>query len=31
MTDVFRTFNDMALVCIDCYKDAKERHSLPSN
>lgn len=31
MTDAFRTFNDMALVCIDCYKEAKARHSLPSN
>jgi hypothetical protein len=31
MTDAFRAFNDMALVCIDCYKEAKARHSLPSN
>jgi hypothetical protein len=31
MTDVFRSFNDMALVCVDCYDDAKKRHSLPTN
>ena len=31
MTDVFKAFNDMALVCIDCYEDAKVRHSLPSS
>lgn len=31
MTDAFLTFNEMALVCIDCYIEAKARHSLPSN
>ena len=31
MTDAFRAFNDMALVCVDCYADAKVRHCLPSN
>jgi len=31
MTDAFKSFNDMALVCIDCYEDAKKRHSLPVN
>jgi hypothetical protein len=31
MTDAFKKFNDMALVCIDCYMDAKVRHFLPSN
>ena len=27
MTDAFRQFNDMVLVCIDCYVDAKSRHT----
>lgn len=31
MTDAFKAFNDMALVCVDCYEDAKVRHALPSN
>lgn len=31
MTDAFNEFNNMALVCIDCYEDAKVRHSMPSN
>ena len=31
MTDAFRMFNAMALVCIDCYKEEKVRHSLLSN
>lgn len=31
MTDAFKAFNDMAVVCVDCYEDAKERHCLPSN
>jgi len=31
MTDAFTTFNDMALVCVDCYQEAKARHSLPSD
>ena len=31
MTDVFKEFNGMESVCIDCYKEAKARHSFPSN
>lgn len=31
MTDAFRAFNDMALVCIDCYREAKARHALSSD
>lgn len=31
MTEAFKTFCDMSLVCIDCYTVAKMRHSLPSN
>lgn len=29
MTDVFREFNRMAIVCTACYAEAKERHSSP--
>jgi hypothetical protein len=28
MTDVFREFNGMAIVCIDCYGSLKQRHSV---
>ena len=31
MTEVFREFTGMSVVCIDCYAEAKARHSLPSN
>jgi hypothetical protein len=31
MTDAFKAFNDMALVCTECYKEARARHSLPSS
>lgn len=28
MTEVFRKFNDMAIVCVECYAAAKSRHSV---
>lgn len=28
LTDVFREFNDMAVVCGDCYGSLKQRHSV---
>ena len=28
MTDAFREFNDMTIVCVACYAEAKLRHSL---
>lgn len=31
MTDAFKEFHDMSLVCIGCYQDAKVRHLLRSN
>jgi len=31
MTEAFRKFNDMAIVCIACYTDARSRHTLPAN
>ena len=31
MTEAFREFTGMSIVCVDCYADAKARHSLPSN
>lgn len=31
MTDAFREFNDMAIVCIVCYAEAKECHTVPAN
>nr|WP_315848916.1 hypothetical protein [uncultured Rhodoferax sp.] len=31
MTDVFREFNGMALVCVKCYAEAKARHTLPAH
>lgn len=31
MTDAFLEFNDMKVVCVDCYADAKLRHSLPTH
>ena len=30
MTDAFREFNGMAIVCIVCYADAKARHTIPA-
>ena len=29
LTDAFREFNDMAIVCVVCYAEIKERHTLP--
>lgn len=31
MTDDFREFNNMAIVCIVCYGEAKARHSIASS
>lgn len=31
MTDAFRAFNDMALVCVECYEQARAHHGLPAN
>jgi hypothetical protein len=31
MTDAFRKFNGMAVVCVACYSDAKLRHCLPEH
>ena len=30
LTDAFREFNDMVLVCVACYAEIKERHTLPA-
>lgn len=30
-TDVFREFNGMAIVCVECYANAKARHALAGN
>ena len=27
MTEAFRAFNRMAVVCVDCYRELKDRHS----
>lgn len=31
MTDAFREFNGMAIVCVVCYGEAKTRHSIASS
>lgn len=31
MTESFLEFNGMAIVCIDCYGEAKSRHSGPDS
>jgi hypothetical protein len=31
MTEAFREFNAMAIVCIACYREAKSRHSIASS
>jgi hypothetical protein len=31
MTDAFREFNDMAIVCVVCYGEAKFRHASSAN
>ena len=28
MTDAFKEFNDMAIVCVVCYGEAKSRHTI---
>ena len=28
MTDEFKEFNDMAIVCVVCYGEAKARHAI---
>ena len=31
MTDEFRRFNDMRIVCVVCYGEAKSRHTTPAD
>jgi hypothetical protein len=31
MTEEFRAFNGMAVVCVVCYGEAKSRHSIPAS
>ena len=31
MTEAFREFNGMSIVCVVCYGEAKVRHSIPSS
>ena len=31
MTDTFKAFNRMAIVCVVCYDGAKARHSIATN
>jgi hypothetical protein len=31
MTDEFKAFNGMAIVCIDCYSEAKERNTIQAS
>jgi hypothetical protein len=31
MTETFRQFNSMAIVCVACYAEAKSRHALPAS
>ncbi|RYG97614.1 MAG: hypothetical protein EON58_09330 [Alphaproteobacteria bacterium] len=31
MTDAFREFNGMAIVCVVCYAEAKARHSIAAS
>ena len=28
MTEAFQDFNDLAIVCVDCYAAAKRRHTM---
>ncbi len=30
MTEAFRKFNDMAIVCVVCYDEAKQRNAIPA-
>ena len=29
MTDAFREFNGMSIVCTQCYAEIKARHTIP--
>ena len=31
MTDAFREFHGMTIVCVDCYAEAKIRHAIPAD
>jgi len=31
MTEAFRAFNGMSVVCVVCYDEAKARHALPGH
>jgi len=31
MTEAFKEFNGMAIVCVVCYEDAKAHHTIPVN
>lgn len=31
MTEAFRAFNDMTLVCVDCYAHAKVLHDISTS
>jgi hypothetical protein len=31
MTNAFKAFNDMAIVCVVCYREAKARHAMSAN
>jgi len=29
MTEAFRSFNDMTMVCVPCYLESKQRYTIP--
>ncbi len=29
MTDAFKSFHRMSIVCVHCYEDARRRHAVP--
>lgn len=31
MTDAFKEFNSMSIVCVVCYSEAKTRHSFQAD
>ncbi|WP_426344359.1 hypothetical protein ACN9MU_07295 [Pseudoduganella sp. R-32] len=31
MTDAFKKFNEMAIVCVVCYEEAKARHTIKTS
>lgn len=31
MTDAFKAFNDMAIVCVQCYAEAVDRHTITAS